>query len=310
MSGAQSWVVRFARLRWSDDCDFRDCSYEVNDLFLRSHLQVVLRASAESFKDDLCVVVSQAFRPWTARRHVDVSRTRGCTRWRASGHGGHLFWVEVQPLSALGPEARVRVMHMPVLMHTTDDFWRRLQGAASAAFPEICDLRKAFEAEPGQGWLLEAADGSCGASAGAADGPADEAGAAEPPGPAVSARKHGRRATYNHLPAKFTVEDWFMETAAQSPALAVTCGCPISLEPIVDPVCTATGSVYDREPLLRWFATKSPPTDPATNQVLPAAEWWRVPVDLFEAHVREGTVTAALRGILVETVVVSKDPPT
>ena len=113
-------------------------------------------------------------------------------------------------------------------------------------------------------------------------------------------------ATKREIPARIGAGS--ISSAGRDEAPSVAYPCPISLDPIKDPVCTASGSVYDREPLLQWFATKSPPTDPATNEPLSSAEWWAVPKGLFETHARAGTVTCALRRILLATVVARGAP--
>lgn len=78
--------------------------------------------------------------------------------------------------------------------------------------------------------------------------------------------------------------------------------CPISLQPITDPVCTRVGSVYDQSSLLAMqFEGGGPPSrDPYTNQPLPTVGrfgcwFWDVPWGLFVQHERAGTVCSDLR---------------
>lgn len=83
--------------------------------------------------------------------------------------------------------------------------------------------------------------------------------------------------------------------------------CPITLEPIVDPVCVATGTVFERSALEAWFVHVQsmgfPLVDPATGITLPRAQCWAVPRELLEDHSRAGSVEGLLRRHLQKVVV-------
>ena len=78
--------------------------------------------------------------------------------------------------------------------------------------------------------------------------------------------------------------------------------CPITRKPVADPVCTVYGSVCERTALMDLFAGESVPTDPVTGDPLETPQWWCVPRDEFEVHVRGGTVATDLRRVLWDMV--------
>jgi hypothetical protein len=80
--------------------------------------------------------------------------------------------------------------------------------------------------------------------------------------------------------------------------------CPIALEPIVVPVCTEVGSVYEMDSIVGMGT--APARDPLTGQPLPhwpAFRYAKIEPGLFSLHVRENTVNTALRSWCVETLV-------
>lgn len=84
--------------------------------------------------------------------------------------------------------------------------------------------------------------------------------------------------------------------------------CPITLEPIVDPVCTSSGSVFERAALTQWLLTDSSNKDPLTGEPLFRTQdgvgSWSVRKGLFDEHVRKQTVASDLRKLLLETTTV------
>lgn len=80
--------------------------------------------------------------------------------------------------------------------------------------------------------------------------------------------------------------------------------CPIALEPIVVPVCTEVGSIYEMDSIVGMGAASA--RDPLTGQPLPHWPTFRyaeIEPGLFSLHVRENTVNTALRAWCVETLV-------
>jgi hypothetical protein len=79
--------------------------------------------------------------------------------------------------------------------------------------------------------------------------------------------------------------------------------CPITLAPIVKPVCVETGDVFEEEALREWFQSCTrlgvAVVNPMTNATLGSVCYWNVPIGLFHGHDRRGTVTSKLKPFLV-----------
>ena len=54
--------------------------------------------------------------------------------------------------------------------------------------------------------------------------------------------------------------------SAKEKTLEDQCSCPLTLEPMADPVTAADGHTYERSAIERWLATKS--TSPMTGEAL------------------------------------------
>lgn len=95
-----------------------------------------------------------------------------------------------------------------------------------------------------------------------------------------------------------------MEETTAAPATAYAC--PLTLEPIAEPVCSSVGSVYERAAFEMFTGDK----DPCTGQELKRASKrrsWPVSLDEFQAHAAAGTVGSTLRRRLVRDFVEPDD---